>query len=184
MAPRASELSDVNQEIGILLLDLAEVHRPSPLPQFLSELTERDILKIPNVGPGTMRIVREFLDTGRSATVEKAVAESGKQNVIDERRALRRNFLSGAMVAKILTEPKRGAVKREDYLGDFQMHSQGSDGSDTIAALARACVTCMGAIRTGVVPILCRRSDQRDASGDKLLGLGLKDENFSGLTGV
>jgi histidinol phosphatase-like PHP family hydrolase len=146
--------ADLNQEIGTLLLDLAEVYRPSPrywgykrasrtirrYPQFLSELSEREILKIPNIGPGTMRIVHEVLETGRSAAVERAVAESGKADVIEQRRALRRHFLSAAMVEKILAEPKRGAVSRKDYLGDFQMHSDGSDGADTVAALARACI--------------------------------------------
>ena len=44
------------------------------------------------------------------------------------------------MVRKVLSEPKRGAVKREEYLGDFQMHSRGSDGSDTIEMLAKGCM--------------------------------------------
>ena len=44
------------------------------------------------------------------------------------------------MVRKVLSEPKRGAVKREEYLGDFQMHSRGSDGTDTIEMLAKGCM--------------------------------------------
>ena len=40
----------------------------------------------------------------------------------------------------MLAEPKRGAVRREEYLGDFQMHSRGSDGSDTIEMLAKGCI--------------------------------------------
>jgi putative hydrolase len=146
-------VKDPNQDIATLLLDLAEVYRPSPRywgytrasqtirrhPQCLSELTEPEILKVPNIGPATMRLVREFLDTGRSVTVERIVAESGKEREIRERASLRRNFLSAAMVAKVLAEPRRGAVRREDYLGDFQMHSRGSDGSDTVAQLAKGC---------------------------------------------
>ena len=150
---RRPKLDDSNQDVATLILDLAEVYRPSPRywgykrasrtirrhPQFLSELTEPEILKIPNIGPGTMRIIREFLDEGESPTVERMIAESGKRKEIDERRALRKNFLSAAMVAKILTEPRRGAIGRDDYGGDFQMHSRGSDGSDTVAQLAKGC---------------------------------------------
>jgi histidinol phosphatase-like PHP family hydrolase len=155
--PAARALDDPNQDIAILLLDLAEVYKPSPRywgykrasrairrhPQFLSELTEREILKIPGIGPATMRIVREFLKVGRSPTVERVVSASVKADEIAGRQALRRNFLSLAMVRKILAEPPagyRGAVTREDYLGDFQMHSRGSDGADTIETLAKACM--------------------------------------------
>ena len=153
-AARRPALDDPNQDLATLILDLAEVYRPSPRywgykrasrtirrhPQFLSELTEAEILKIPNIGPATMRIIREFLDTGESATVNRIIGKSGKQAELDERRALRKNFLSAAMVAKILSEPRRGAVSRDDYLGDFQMHSRGSDGSDTVAQLAKGCL--------------------------------------------
>jgi len=45
------------------------------------------------------------------------------------------------MVRKVLSEPKRGAVTREEYLGDFQLHSRGSDGADTIEVLAKGCMT-------------------------------------------
>ena len=155
--PAIAALDDPNQQIAILLLDLAEVYRPSPQywgykrasrtirrhPQFLSELSERDILKIPNIGPATMHIVREFLSEGGSPTVQRIVAESGKAKDIAQREALRRNFLSLAMVEKILAEPPArygGAVTRADYRGDFQMHSRGSDGADTVAMLAKACL--------------------------------------------
>jgi putative hydrolase len=148
-------LDDPNQQIATLVLDLAEVYRPAPrywgykqasrairrYPRFVTELSEREILKIPGVGPATMRIVREFVDTRRSPTVERIVAESGKAKEIEQREPLRRNFLSAAMVQKVLAEPKRGAIRREEYGGDFQMHSRGSDGSDTVAMLARACLT-------------------------------------------
>src|SRR4030095_7883522 len=94
-------------------------------------LTDAEILKIPGVGPATVRIVREILNDGRSATVERAVAARGKAREIEQSRPLRQNFLSAPMVGKVLREPKRGAVKREEYGGDFQMHSRGRDGSDT-----------------------------------------------------
>jgi histidinol phosphatase-like PHP family hydrolase len=147
-------MNDANLDIAALLLDLSEVYRPSPKfwgyknaarsirrhPEFLSDLTEKDILKIAGVGPASLRIVREFLDTGESATVERLVGESGKAREIEGRRALRRHFLSAAMVRKVLSEPRPGAVTREEYLGDFQMHSRGSDGADTIEALVRGCM--------------------------------------------
>jgi histidinol phosphatase-like PHP family hydrolase len=147
-------MTDANLDIAALLLDLSEAYRPSPKfwgyknasrsirrhPEFLSDLTDKEILKIPGVGPASLRVVREFLDAGESPTVDRVVAESGKVNDIEARRLLRRNFLSAAMVRKVLSEPKRGAVKREEYLGDFQMHSRGSDGSDTIEMLAKGCM--------------------------------------------
>jgi histidinol phosphatase-like PHP family hydrolase len=147
-------MTDPNIDIAALLLDLSEVYRPSARfwgyknaarsirrhQEFLSDLSDREILEIPGIGPASLRVVREYLDAGGSGTVEKIVRESGKQKEIDTRRAFRRNFLSAAMVEKVLGEPKRGAVAREEYLGDFQMHSRGSDGSDTIEQLARGCM--------------------------------------------
>jgi DNA polymerase (family 10) len=145
---------DPNIEIAGLLLDLSEVYRPSARfwgyknaarsirrhPEFLSDLSEKEILKIPGVGPASMRIAQEYLETGESQTVARIVSESGKAKEIESRRALRRNFLSAAMVSKVLSDPKRGAVTRADYGGDFQMHSRGSDGADSIESLARACI--------------------------------------------
>ena len=146
-------MTDVNLEIAALLLDLAEVYRPSPRfwgyknasrsirrhPVFLADLSDREILTIPGVGPASLRVVREYLDGGESRTVTRAVEESGKTKEINARRELRRNFLSAAKVDQVLSETKRGAVRREDYLGDFQMHSRGSDGADSVETLALAC---------------------------------------------
>ena len=147
-------MNDPNLEIAALLLDLAEVYRPSARfwgyknaarsirrhPTFLSDLSDREILTIPGVGPASLRIVREYLDAGESGTVARIVSENGKVKEIDARRAFRRNFLSAAMVRKVLTDPKSGKVAREDYLGDFQMHSQGSDGADSVETLAKGCL--------------------------------------------
>jgi len=147
-------MTDPNLEIASLLLDLSEVYRPTSRfwgyknasrsirrhPEFLSDLSDREILEIPGVGPASLRVVREYLDGGESGTVARIVGESGNLKEIEARRALRRNFLSAAMVRKVLSETKRGAVRREDYLGDFQMHSQGSDGADSIETLARGCM--------------------------------------------
>ncbi len=147
-------MTDSNLEIAALLLDLSEVYRPSSRfwgyknasrsirrhPEFLSELSDKEILKIPGVGPASLRIAREYLDTGGSPTVQRIVSESEKAKEIAARRALRRNFLSAAMVQKVLTEPRRGAISRAEYGGDFQMHSRGSDGADTIETLAKGCI--------------------------------------------
>ena len=147
-------MTDTNLAIAALLLDLSEVYRPAPKfwgyknasrsirrhPEFLSDLSDKEILKIPGVGPASLRVVREFLDRGESPTVDRIVGESGKAKEIEARRALRRNFLSAAMVRKVLEEPRRGAVKREEYLGDFQMHSRGSDGADSVEVLAKGCM--------------------------------------------
>jgi putative hydrolase len=147
-------MNDANIDIAALLLDLSEAYRPSPKfwgyknasrsirrhPDFLSDLTDKEILSIPGVGPGSLRIVREFLDTGESTTVDRIIAGSGKTGEIQRRRALRRHFLSAAMVRQVLSQPRRGAVTREQYLGDFQMHSRGSDGADTIEVLAQGCM--------------------------------------------
>jgi histidinol phosphatase-like PHP family hydrolase len=147
-------MTDCNLEIAALLLDLSEAYRPSPRfwgyknasrsirrhPRFLSELSDREILEIPGVGPASLRVVREYLDAGESGTVATIVRKSGKVGEIAARRALRRNFLSAAMVQQVLSEAKTGAVAREEYLGDFQMHSRGSDGADSIETLARACM--------------------------------------------
>ncbi len=144
---------DPNLSVASLLLDVAEVYKPSPRywgyknasrsirrhPEFLSDLTDKQILKIPGVGPATLRIVREFLDAGDSPTVARLVLASGKAKEIQDRQSLRRHFLSAAMVENVLSQSKRGAVGRADYAGDFQMHSRGSDGSDSIAVLAEAC---------------------------------------------
>jgi len=146
---------DVNLTIAALLLDAAEVYKPSPRfwgyknasrsirrhPEFLSDLTDKEILKIPGVGPASLRIVREVIDSGESPTVARMVAGSGKAKEISGRQALRRNFLSAAMVHKVLSEPRRGAVSVDDYLGDFQMHSRGSDGADSIETLAEGCLS-------------------------------------------
>lgn len=147
-------MDDANIEIAGLLLDLSEVYRSSPRfwgyknaarsirrhPEFLSELTDKDILKIPGVGSASLRVVREYLDSGGSPTVDRIVTGSAKQKDVAMRRGLRRNYLSAAMVHKVLSQSKRGAVGLKDYKGDFQMHSTGSDGADSVEELAEACL--------------------------------------------
>jgi histidinol phosphatase-like PHP family hydrolase len=96
--------------------------------------------KIPNVGPSSLRVIQEFLQTGRSDIVEQAVGESGKGAEVARSRELRGNFLSTAQVAEVLRSEKDRGLQLGDYRGDLQMHSTYSDGRATIDELARGCL--------------------------------------------
>ena len=113
---------------AVALLDL-------PLP----ELPGNVLAGAPHLGKSAMRIVREALATGRSATVEKAVAASGRSDEVARRRGLREGFLSRAAARQVLQQKMAGVVGLEDYRCDLQMHSQWSDGARTIAEMALAC---------------------------------------------
>lgn len=94
--------------------------------------------KIPNVGPSSERIVREVLETGASPTVEKAVGSSARPSEVERSRGLREHFLSRSQVVAALGGRKRGVISRADYLGDLQMHSVWSDGSQTLDDIVAA----------------------------------------------
>jgi histidinol phosphatase-like PHP family hydrolase len=96
--------------------------------------------RIPGIGPGSTRIIREILETGGSPTVERAIDESGRRADIDRRRQLRRHFLSRAEVRRILTDRSLAGPTIQQYRGDLQMHSEWSDGSPTVQEIAAACV--------------------------------------------
>jgi len=65
--------------------------------------------------------------------------EAGTQvAAVEDRRARREGFLSLAIARQVLASPAPMAVGLKDYLGDFQMHSQWSDGSRSIAEMAIA----------------------------------------------
>jgi hypothetical protein len=146
---------DTNARVAALLRDLAAVQKVpqsrwgyrraaqaiADLDEPLEALLQADgsLRKIPNVGPSSLRVITEFLKTGKSEVVERAVEESGKGRAIERIRELRDNFLSGAQVAQVLAiEPGRG-LQREHYRGDLQMHSDYSDGRASIALLAAGC---------------------------------------------
>ena len=97
--------------------------------------------KIPGIGPGSTRIIEEVLATGRSATVEHAIDASGRRDDIERRRSLRQHFLSRAEVLRILAEPGFEGLDLKDYRGDFQMHSDWSDGNATLSAISEACAS-------------------------------------------
>ena len=145
-----------NAKVGALLRDLAEIQKSQQskwgykraaqaileLDEPLESLVQPDgtLRKIPNVGPSSLRVVYEVLQTGRSDLVERAVGDSGKGTAIAKSRELRGNFLSGGQVAEVLRfEPERG-IHLRDYRGDLQMHSVYSDGRMSLAELAEGCL--------------------------------------------
>lgn len=153
---RVKSKLDTNTKVGALLRDLAAVQKSQQsrwgykraaqaildLDEALESLMQPDgtLRKIPNVGPSSLRVVYEVLQSGRSATVERAIDESGKTAEIARSRELRGNFLSSAQVAEVLRfEPNRGLGVR-DYRGDLQMHSEYSDGRVSLAELVDGCL--------------------------------------------
>jgi histidinol phosphatase-like PHP family hydrolase len=120
------------------------------LPVLVSELVAaKELRDVPFVGPASARIVTELVESGRSATVETAIAQSGKQALVEAHRALRHGFLSSYTMRQILdAKLPVSIVDRARFRGDFQMHSTGSDGTETVAGMADACMalghTCLG----------------------------------------
>jgi histidinol phosphatase-like PHP family hydrolase len=96
--------------------------------------------KLAGVGPSSERILQEVLDSGGSPTVESAVAASGKTADVARRRALREQMLSRARVIEILQDSSLPGPSLEHYHGDFQMHSEWSDGALPLPELAAACI--------------------------------------------
>ena len=94
--------------------------------------------KIPNIGPSSTRIILEVLRTGTSATVEQAIADSGRAGDIERSRGLRDHVLSQSQVLDVLGDTTLKGPRVEDYHGDLQMHSTWSDGSQTLAEIVRA----------------------------------------------
>lgn len=94
--------------------------------------------KLPAVGPSSLRVVQEVIDTGASETVTRAAAANPRKTGIAEQGSPDPHILSRARVLEILThEPADGLLA--SYLGDLQMHSSWSDGQTSIADMATAC---------------------------------------------
>lgn len=106
----------------------------SPLESYVR--ADGTVRKIANVGPSSERIILEVVRTGSSATVAEAVGLSGVDADGDRRRA---HFLSGAQVAAALADDTLDGPSLDDYRGDLQMHSTWSDGTVSVAEMARAC---------------------------------------------
>ena len=147
---------DINAKVGALLRDLAAVQQSQQskwgykraaqaildLEEPLESLLQPDgtLRKIPHVGPSSLRVVHEVLQTGRSETVERAVGESSKAGEVARSRELRDNFLSSAQVAEVLRFEKDLGLRVRDYCGDLQMHSEYSDGRVSLDELAEGCL--------------------------------------------
>lgn len=94
---------------------------------------------IAGIGPSSTRVLAELLAHGVSATVEGAVEAAGARAAIAGRRALRNGFLSRARALAVLRDSLLGGPAREDYGGDFQMHTAWSDGKASAQEMADAC---------------------------------------------
>jgi histidinol phosphatase-like PHP family hydrolase len=147
--PRA--VTDTNGVIAGLLRDLAAVQTskqsrlgyaraaeaiaglPAPIESFLQP--DGTLRKIAQVGPSSTRVILEVLRTGASATVETAIAESGKAEDVEKSRGWRDTYLSRAEVLAALGNRRLRGLSRHDYRGDLQMHSTYSDGRQTLAVI-------------------------------------------------
>ncbi|HYJ34404.1 MAG TPA: PHP domain-containing protein [Candidatus Binatia bacterium] len=148
--PRAR--SDLNMEIAGQLYDLALIHS-SPHGRIAYKRAAQAVLRmeepldavaaagslrqVPYIGPASERVILESLEHGSSPTVERAVAASGKAAEVQAAHAHRTNFLSRAEALRLLRSRSR-AVRLEDYRGDLQMHTEWSDGGESIARMAAA----------------------------------------------
>ena len=147
-------MNDLNGKIAALLRDFAAIQKSKQsmwgykraaaailaLEEPIESLLQPDttLRKIPNIGPSSTRIILEVLRTGTSATVERAIADSGQATDIERRRDLRGHFLSRAEVIAALRNKKLRGPLLPDYHGDLQMHSTWSDGSQTLDAIVEA----------------------------------------------
>jgi len=148
--------ADVNAVVGGYLRDLAFAQSSQPkmfgykraaaailsLDMPLTDLLGRDgsLPRIPGIGPGSTRVIREILETGASPMVDQAIERSDRRADIERRRQLRRHFLSRAEVRRILADARFDGPTVGQYRGDLQMHSEWSDGAPTVQAIAEACL--------------------------------------------
>ena len=156
MTLKSRTYADVNAVVGGYLRDLAFA-QSSQQKEFgykraaaailaldlpLTDLVGADgaLPKISGIGPGSARVIREILETGRSPTVEQAIDGSGRRVDIEKRRQLRQHFLSRAEVRRVLSDPAFQGPTLQQYRGDLQMHSEWSDGDSTVQEIADACV--------------------------------------------
>ena len=120
------------------------------LPVSVVDLVQSGTLReVPFIGPSSARIIEEVVQAGESATVARALAASTREPQVSAKRLLRAHYLSQfAMMQVHGVDIDEGGVSRAAYRGDFQMHSTGSDGGESIEGMAQACMalghTCMG----------------------------------------
>jgi histidinol phosphatase-like PHP family hydrolase len=146
---------DINAIVGGYLRDLAFAQSSQQkmfgykraaaailaLDEPLTDLVATDgtLPRIPGIGPGSTRVIREILDTATSPTVEAAIRSSERADDIQRRRELRHHFLSRAEVRRVLADGSLDGPALNAYRGDLQMHSEWSDGSPTVQEIADAC---------------------------------------------
>jgi histidinol phosphatase-like PHP family hydrolase len=144
---------DLNREIAGNLFDLAMIHASEhgriayrraarafmrieqPADDFART---RSLREIPYVGPASERIALEVIAQGTSPWVEAAVEKSNQRDAVRAGRPLRATFLSRAGALAVLSADLPGAITAADYRGDFQVHSEWSDGGESIAQLLAA----------------------------------------------
>jgi len=144
---------DLNMEVASQLQDLGLVHasrhgriayrRSAQAVLRMEEsidafVTRHSLREIRHLGSSSERVILEVLEHGESPTVARAIAGSGKRAEIETARRLRANFLSRAGALAILRTPARGVVGPGDCRGDLQMHTDWSDGAESVAAMAEA----------------------------------------------
>ncbi|HET9833254.1 MAG TPA: PHP domain-containing protein [Vicinamibacterales bacterium] len=147
---------DFNATIAGLLRDLASVQKATqkkyayqraalavsnldePIQSYLR--SDGTLEKIPHVGPSSTRVVLEVLRTGESATVAKAIAESGGASKADQSRMWRKHFLTRSSVLAALADASLTGPSRDQYRGDLQMHSTWSDGSQSLDDIANEAI--------------------------------------------
>ena len=91
-----------------------------------------------NIGPASERLIRECLDFGHSPTVERAIEGSGRRDEVESVHRWRGHFLSRAGARQILSVALAGVVSRDDYRGDLQMHTEWSDGAESVEEMVAA----------------------------------------------
>jgi putative hydrolase len=96
--------------------------------------------KIPSIGPASTRVILEVLRDGTSPIVDKAIeaAEKKTRDDILRRRGLRSHFLSRAAADAAMKSRKPNAPTRADVRCDLQMHSDWSDGGQTLERIVEA----------------------------------------------
>ena len=115
----------------------AVLRADEPLDEFV---VHHELREIPHIGPASERVIRESLEHGASPSVTATIGKSGREREVRDAHAFRTNFLSRAGALKALRSPAKGAVKRDDYRGDVQMHTEWSDGAESIAGMAKGAV--------------------------------------------
>ena len=115
---------DMNGKIAALLRDFAAIQKSQQsmwgykraaraildLEEPIESLLQPDgtLRKIPNIGPSSTRVILEVLQTGTSATVEQAIAESGQTGDVERRRES----------ARALSQPRAGARRAAQHEAD------------------------------------------------------------------